>query len=85
MRKLIIIIAIVVIAAFIAKVNGRDYYNYDGKRYGLCCPACRDMFSIDSAKYAARTGGGGAAKRHTYEQMAASGKSDSLSLRWKNR
>ncbi len=35
------------------KVSGKDYYDYNGKRYGLCCPMCPATFAKDPAKYAA--------------------------------
>lgn len=35
------------------KVSGKDFYEYSGKRYGLCCPMCQGIFSNDPAKYAA--------------------------------
>ncbi|MCX5680677.1 MAG: hypothetical protein NTZ95_08610 [Candidatus Omnitrophica bacterium] len=35
------------------KVNGKDFYEYNGKRYGLCCSMCPAAFAKDPAKYAA--------------------------------
>jgi len=35
------------------KVNGRDFYEYKGKRYGLCCPMCPAIFASDPEKYSA--------------------------------
>jgi YHS domain-containing protein len=32
-------------------VNGQDFVVYEGKKYGLCCPECKDMFLKDPAKY----------------------------------
>lgn len=34
-------------------VSGKDFVVYQGKRYGLCCPACKAMFLSDPAKYIA--------------------------------
>lgn len=35
------------------KVNGKDFYEYKGKRYGLCCPMCSSIFASDPEKYSA--------------------------------
>jgi len=35
------------------KVNGKDFYEYNGKRYGLCCPMCIASFKADPKKYSA--------------------------------
>jgi len=35
------------------KVDGVNYYDYKGKRYGLCCPMCNATFAGDPEKYAA--------------------------------
>jgi len=35
------------------KVSGKDYYEYKGKRYGLCCPMCPATFASDPEKYSA--------------------------------
>lgn len=32
-------------------VNGQDFVTYKGKRYGLCCAGCADMFLKDPEKY----------------------------------
>jgi YHS domain-containing protein len=33
------------------KVSGADFVVYDGKRYGLCCAGCKEMFLKDPDKY----------------------------------
>ncbi len=33
------------------KVSGADFVIYDGKRYGLCCAGCKEMFLKDPDKY----------------------------------
>ena len=33
------------------KVSGKDFYEYNGKRYGLCCPMCTASFENDPVKY----------------------------------
>jgi len=33
------------------KVSGKDFYEYNGKRYGLCCPMCPATFAGDPEKY----------------------------------
>jgi YHS domain-containing protein len=35
------------------KVSGKDFYEYEGKRYGLCCPMCFATFAGDPDKYSA--------------------------------
>jgi len=35
------------------KVSGEDYYEYAGKRYGLCCPMRAATFKADPKKYSA--------------------------------
>lgn len=35
------------------KVSGKDFYEYNGKRYGLCCPMCLATFAGDPEKYSA--------------------------------
>jgi len=35
------------------KVSGKDFYEYNGKRYGLCCPMCPATFAGDPEKYSA--------------------------------
>jgi YHS domain-containing protein len=35
------------------KVDGVDFYEYDGKWYGMCCPACGATFQKDPKKYSA--------------------------------
>ena len=34
-------------------VNGKDFYEYKGKRYGFCCPMCPPIFAGDPEKYSA--------------------------------
>lgn len=34
-------------------VDGKDFYVYKGKRYGLCCPMCTATFASDPEKYSA--------------------------------
>lgn len=29
-------------------VSGKDFVEYKGKRYGICCPACKDKFLADA-------------------------------------
>ncbi|MCM8776225.1 MAG: YHS domain-containing protein [Candidatus Omnitrophica bacterium] len=36
------------------KVSGSYFVTYQGKRYGLCCPMCEEMFLKDPDKYIAR-------------------------------
>ena len=33
------------------KVDGKNFYEYNGKRYGLCCPMCATTFKADPKKY----------------------------------
>jgi len=35
------------------KVDGKDFYDYNGKRYGLCCSMCAAAFKADPKKYSA--------------------------------
>ena len=35
------------------KVSGVNFYEYNGKRYGLCCPLCEPAFKADPEKYSA--------------------------------
>ena len=35
------------------KVDGKNFYEYNGKRYGLCCPMCAATFKVDPEKYSA--------------------------------
>lgn len=35
------------------KVDGKNFYDYNGKRYGLCCPMCAAAFKADPKKYSA--------------------------------
>ena len=35
------------------KVSGENFYEYKGKRYGLCCPMCPATFAGDPEKYSA--------------------------------
>lgn len=35
------------------KVDGKNFYEYNGKRYGLCCPMCAATFKADPEKYSA--------------------------------
>lgn len=34
-------------------VDGKNFYEYRGKRYGLCCTMCKAIFANDPEKYAA--------------------------------
>lgn len=34
-------------------VDGKSFFKYKGKRYGLCCPMCEPIFANDPEKYAA--------------------------------
>ncbi|HOW88510.1 MAG TPA: YHS domain-containing protein [Candidatus Omnitrophota bacterium] len=36
-------------------VSGKDFVVYQGKRYGLCCPACKAAFLAHPEKYASQT------------------------------
>jgi len=33
------------------KVDGKNFYEYNRKRYGLCCPMCAATFKADPEKY----------------------------------
>ena len=35
------------------KVSDENFYEYKGKRYGLCCPMCEAAFKADPKKYSA--------------------------------
>ena len=35
-------------------VSGTSFVEYQGKRYGLCCPGCDKIFLSDPAKYLAK-------------------------------
>jgi YHS domain-containing protein len=35
------------------KVDGKDFYDYNGKHYGLCCSMCAAAFEADPKKYSA--------------------------------
>ena len=35
-------------------VDGEHFVVYEGRRYGLCCPACEKMFLNDPEKYIAQ-------------------------------
>lgn len=35
-------------------VSGQDFVEYQGKRYGLCCPMCKAPFLSDPKKYIAQ-------------------------------
>lgn len=35
------------------KVSGENFYEYKGKRYGLCCPMCAATFAKNPEKYSA--------------------------------
>jgi len=35
-------------------VSGASFVEYQGKRYGLCCPMCRALFLKDPEKYLAQ-------------------------------
>ena len=34
-----------------SSVSGTSFVEYQGKRYGLCCPMCKAMFLKDPEKY----------------------------------
>ena len=34
-------------------VSGTSFVEYQGKRYGLCCPGCKQMFLADPEKHIA--------------------------------
>ena len=36
------------------KVSGKHFVEYNGKKYGLCCPMCANKFKKDPAKYLAK-------------------------------
>lgn len=36
------------------KVSGKNFVEYDGKRYGLCCEMCDKKFKKDPAKFLAK-------------------------------
>ena len=33
------------------KVTGKHFVEYNGKRYGLCCPMCANKFKRDPERY----------------------------------
>ncbi|MCX5666897.1 MAG: YHS domain-containing protein [Candidatus Omnitrophica bacterium] len=35
------------------KVDGQNFCEYNGKRYGMCCPMCEAAFKADPKKYSA--------------------------------
>ncbi|MFA5167611.1 MAG: hypothetical protein WC530_03670 [Candidatus Omnitrophota bacterium] len=35
-------------------VSGTSFVTYNGKHYGLCCPACEKMFLAEPEKYIAK-------------------------------
>lgn len=35
------------------EVSGKDFVEYQGKKYGLCCPMCAAKFNKDPEKYLA--------------------------------
>jgi len=35
-------------------VSGTSFVEYQGKRYGLCCPGCEKVFLSDPSKYIAQ-------------------------------
>jgi len=35
------------------KIDGKSFFEYNGKRYGLCCSMCADTFNGDPEKYSA--------------------------------
>ncbi len=37
-----------------APVSGKDFVNYKGKRYGLCCSMCKKAFLKEPEKYIAK-------------------------------
>lgn len=36
------------------KVSGKDFAEYEGKKYGLCCAMCAGKFTKDPEKYLAK-------------------------------
>lgn len=36
------------------KVSGKHFVEHQGKRYGLCCPACANKFKANPEKYMAQ-------------------------------
>ncbi len=36
------------------KVSGKHFVEYQGKRYGMCCPMCEKDFKKNPAKYIAK-------------------------------
>ena len=36
------------------KVSGKHFVEYNGKRYGLCCPMCENKFKKNPEKYLAQ-------------------------------
>ncbi len=36
------------------QVSGKDFVEYEGVRYGLCCPMCAKKFLADPANYLAQ-------------------------------
>lgn len=39
------------------KVSGKDFVEYEGKKYGLCCPMCVNKFNKNPEKYLAEISG----------------------------
>lgn len=35
------------------KVDGENFFTYNGKSYGMCCPMCAAAFKADPKKYSA--------------------------------
>ena len=35
------------------KVSGKHFVEYKGKRYGMCCPVCKNKFNKDPEKWIA--------------------------------
>lgn len=48
------------------EVTGKHFVEYNGKRYGLCCPMCANKFKRDPEKYLKQMASGGAAKNHSH-------------------
>ena len=46
------------------EVTGKHFVEYNGKRYGLCCPMCANKFKRDPEKYLKKMGSQGAADSH---------------------
>ncbi len=53
-------------------VSGKFFTVYQGKRYGLCCPACEKAFQADPEKYIAKLQESGTAAPAAEAPMAES-------------